>query len=257
MKIICFSDLHLEFEEPFTPPSEDIADVMILAGDIITFSDFTPFEQIVQAWQKPILFITGNHEFYTRRPMQEGIDAFKRWAQDYPHLTFLEDEAITINGIHFFGGTMWTDFDGGKVYSMRTAQKKMNDYRMIKTGEGKRDFITPQQTITFHERYKERLIDWFEQDLSGPRVVISHHMPVQSHNPIHRESHMQPAYGSLDMEKVIKDYQPQLWIYGHTHEPDDRMFGDTRVVSNPRGYPLRTGAFECKGYDDQGMIIEV
>ena len=34
-------------------------------------------------------------------------------------------------------------------------------------------------------------------------------------------------------------------------------FGDTRVVSNPRGYPLRTGAFECKGYDDQGMIIEV
>lgn len=34
MKIICFSDLHLEFEEPFTPPAEDIADVMILAGDV-------------------------------------------------------------------------------------------------------------------------------------------------------------------------------------------------------------------------------
>jgi|TARA_B100000508_G_scaffold140559_1_gene142051 predicted phosphodiesterase len=67
MKIICFSDLHLEFEEPFTPPAEDIADVMILAGDIITFSDFTPFEQIVKAWRKPILFITGNHEFYPLR----------------------------------------------------------------------------------------------------------------------------------------------------------------------------------------------
>jgi Icc-related predicted phosphoesterase len=59
------------------------------------------------------------------------------------------------------------------------------------------------------------------------------------------------------MEKVINDYQPKLWIYGHTHEPDDRMFGDTRVVSNPRGYPLRIGMFECKGYDDQGMVIEV
>ena len=121
MKIICFSDLHLEFEEPFTPPAEDIADVMILAGDIITFSDFTPFEQIVQAWRKPILFITGNHEFYTRRPMQEGIDAFKRWAEDYPQFTFLEDEAITIDGVHFFGGTMWTDFDGASIFAMRTA----------------------------------------------------------------------------------------------------------------------------------------
>ena len=57
MKIICFSDLHFEFEEPFTPPAEDIADVMILAGDIITFSDFTLFEQIVKAWQKPILLM--------------------------------------------------------------------------------------------------------------------------------------------------------------------------------------------------------
>jgi predicted phosphodiesterase len=49
MKIISFSDLHLEFGKPFNVPDESSADVMILAGDIITFADFSPLEEIAQS----------------------------------------------------------------------------------------------------------------------------------------------------------------------------------------------------------------
>jgi predicted phosphodiesterase len=42
MKIISYSDLHLEFGQNFQPPSDSDADVMILAGDIITFRNFKP-----------------------------------------------------------------------------------------------------------------------------------------------------------------------------------------------------------------------
>ncbi len=45
-----------------------------------------------------------------------------------------------------------------------------------------------------------------------------------------------PAFNSLDMSEVIKKYQPRLWVYGHTHECDDQLIGNTRIISNQLGY---------------------
>lgn len=39
---------------------------------------------------------------------------------------------------------------------------------------------------------------------------------------------------------LIEKYQPTLWIHGHTHEKADYMIGNTRIVSNPRGYNRET-----------------
>lgn len=44
---------------------------MILAGDIVTLRDYEPLDQILRKWKKPALYVTGNHEYYTRRPMNE------------------------------------------------------------------------------------------------------------------------------------------------------------------------------------------
>jgi hypothetical protein len=36
-----------------------------------------------------------------------------------------------------------------------------------------------------------------------------------------------------------------LWVHGHTHSSFDYLLNGTRVVCNPRGYPLRRqGGFE-------------
>jgi predicted phosphodiesterase len=77
MKVIFYSDLHLEFSAPFEVPDQSTADVMVLAGDIIVFNDFAPLEKIVTAWRKPILYIAGNHEYYTRQPMQDSVARFQ------------------------------------------------------------------------------------------------------------------------------------------------------------------------------------
>jgi hypothetical protein len=44
----------------------------------------------------------------------------------------LLDEEVSIGGVNFFGGTMWTDFNGGDVRAMETAQDQMNDFRLIR-----------------------------------------------------------------------------------------------------------------------------
>jgi len=92
------------------------------------------------------------------------------------------------------------------------------------------------------------LMEWFHEPLTGPRVVVSHHAPVINPATTYRTSPLQPAFNSLDMIPVIEEFQPDLWIYGHTHECDDQMVGKTRIISNQLGYPQEPVAeFDPKG----------
>ncbi len=72
----------------------------------------------------------------------------------------------------------------------------------------------------------------------GKTVVITHHGPFPgaiSKNFLH--SALNPAF-VVDMSDLMLEYEPDLWIYGHTHgQFMDTHVGKTRVVSNPRGYP--------------------
>jgi hypothetical protein len=111
MRIITYSDLHLEFGSGWMLPPIVNGDVMILAGDIITLRDYDPLDQLLRKWKKPVLYVTGNHEYYARRPMNEEDHRFKAWLEDrHPHVKLLFDEEVNIGGVNFFGGTMWTDF---------------------------------------------------------------------------------------------------------------------------------------------------
>jgi predicted phosphodiesterase len=229
---------------------------MILAGDIITFKDYRPLARFLNGWKKPVLYVTGNHEYYTRQPMDEENAKFKIWlTANHPNVTLLQDEAISIGGVHFFGGTMWTDFRQADKSAMSAAMQQMNDYRYIMTPE--RELLKPADTIPLHQAFIEKLLAWFERNLSGARVVITHHAPVVNPNTKYGESLLMPAFNSLDMLPVIEKYQPRLWVYGHTHECDNQVVGQAQIISNQLGYPDRTGGFECKGFDKAGKMVEV
>jgi hypothetical protein len=92
---------------------------------------------------------------------------------------------------------------------------------------------------------------------SGPRVVISHNVPVINPNSKYKGGSLTPAFNSLDMMEIIVTHQPALWVYGHTHECDDQTLGRTRIISNQLGYPGNLGGFECKDFDEAGLPVEV
>ena len=110
MRIITYSDLHLEFGSGWMLPPNANGDVMILGGDIVTLRDYEPLDQILRKWKKPVLYVTGNHEYYTRRPMNEEDNRFKAWLEDrHPHVKLLLDEEVTIERRQF----LWRhDVDG-------------------------------------------------------------------------------------------------------------------------------------------------
>ena len=256
MKIITYSDLHLEFESGWDLPRDINADLMILAGDVITFKDYSPLTRFLTDWEKPVLYIAGNHEYYTRTPRNEEEETFKKWlATNHPNVTFLRDESISIDGVHFFGGTMWTDFCGADAQAMEIAEHQINDFRLIKNADSSP--FKPVDTLELHGLYVKALLKWFESDLVGPRVVISHHVPVINPRTQYTDSPLTPAFNSLDMLDIIEKHQPALWVYGHTHECDDQIIGGTRIISNQLGYPNRMGGFECADFDESGKLVEI
>jgi len=90
---------------------------------------------------------------------------------------------------------------------------------------------------------------------SGPRVVISHNAPVINPNSKYKGGPLTP-FNSLDMVEIIETHQPALWVYGHTHECDDQMIGQTQIISNQLGYPGNLGGFECKDFDGAALPVE-
>lgn len=256
MKIIYYSDLHLEFEHAWCMPEDVEGDILILAGDIINFSNYQPLKKLLSNWDKPVFFIPGNHEYYTQVPIHYEHQKFRQWlSAELPQVLFLTDEEASINGLHFFGGTMWTDFAEGNALAMNHAQSTMNDYQLIYQEDGKK--ITPEKTIELHQSFLNKLTRWFEKDLKGARIVLTHHAPVINPASQHNGSQLIPAFNSLDMIEIIEKYQPDYWIYGHTHECGEQVIGKTKIVSNQLGYPNGLGRYECLDFDSYGKIFEI
>jgi predicted phosphodiesterase len=258
MKIITYSDLHLEFGGNWELPEDVEGDLMILAGDIISLKNYVLLEHFLKDWKKPVLYVTGNHEYYTQRPMNEEEYNFKVWLKvTLPQVRLLLDEPVNIDGVQFFGGTMWTDFNGADPNAIEIARYQMNDFRLIRNPDN--TVFQPENAIERHNVFVTKLRAWLGQDLKGPRVVISHNAPVINPNTQYVGSPLMPAFNSLDMVKLIEEYQPDLWVYGHTHECDDQTLGKTRIISNQLGYPQKYafGGFECPDFDPYGKLSAI
>lgn len=261
MRIACYSDLHLEFKHHWTLPPDLEADVLVLAGDIIVFNDFSPLKTLLNNWAKPVIFVPGNHEYYNLPlPMPEYQNLLKNWlARELPQVRYLHNQAVKIDGVNFFGGTMWTDFNGADESHMQYAAGHMSDFNLIYAEQLHLPrLLKPIDTVKFHSEFMGVLQDWFKKRLRGPRVVVSHHVPIANPDSRHLGSLLQPAFVATDVQPLIEKYQPDIWICGHTHESHRQDVGKTKIVSNQLGYPLWSGGYESGNqFDVHGLRLEI
>lgn len=235
MKIGIASDLHLEFgqldvEIPF-------ADVMILAGDILVADDlfsggrknevYEEFARRVNDNANYIVYVPGNHEFY-HSEYNEAIDKLKEFCERFGFI-WLDNQEVTLDGQHFLGATLWTDC--GHAEQRAFIRARMNDYRVIHYGDR---LLQVQDTMNMHAD-SVRFI--YERSWSTS-IVVTHHLPSfkSIDEQFKYDGHgINNAYAT-DLEDLIELRQPALWVHGHSHSPKDYMLGQTRIISNPRGY---------------------
>lgn len=256
MNLLIYSDLHLEFNNPFKlldSTQYESADVIILAGDIFVFNNPIKLKTFLEGCSKPVLFVAGNHEYYNFKEMSIVENAFDDFIQkELPFLKWLKNDIITMKDLTFFGGTMWTDFSCQNPIYMNEAQMLLNDYRYILQPNGKT--ITADFIYNLHMEFVEALKIFLCNNKNNKRVIITHHSPVNKENSKFSYSKLTASFNSLDMLKIINEHQPNLWIYGHTHESDDQYVGNTRIVSNPFGY---FNINENAEFKKEGLLIEI
>jgi Icc-related predicted phosphoesterase len=281
MKIAVCSDIHLEFGDIFFD-NEENADVLILGGDIFVADDCKNFglvdEQIMAATPSMlargeryrnflkrcserfphVILIMGNHEHY-HGDYAETASVIRTLVDEFSNIYFLDKEWRIINGILFFGGTLWTDMNNEDPTTMREMSYCMNDYRGVQNSAKMVSYKVPDMTKNESDAwtYKERPAQFSPEDSVEdhkaflkaldvvlakhpdlPTVVVGHHAPSKSstHPRYKTEVLMNGAYSTNLDDFILDRRQIKLWTHGHTHEDFDYMIGTTRIVCNPRGY---------------------
>ena len=232
MELLVLSDLHIEFGD-FNVPDVG-ADLVVLAGDIHVKDKGLKWI-LRQNLKIPVIYVLGNHEFYNDR-FPELIDKLKCQAKG-TNVHILENDTIDIDGILFFGCTLWSDMEmfGDQSTAMSEAAEGMNDYHLIGNNETHRK-LTPKETVAWHIQSVKKLREFLETGNSKKSVVVTHSVPsIQSIPERFRDHVLVPAFAS-NMENLIQDFSPRLWIHGHTHDSFDFHIGKTRIICNPRGY---------------------
>ncbi len=238
MKILIYSDLHLEFAD-YCAPAADY-DVVILAGDIHLGADGVHWARR-EFPDVPVIYICGNHEYY--RGEIESVHQQLREAAAGSQVRFCENETVRIDDIRFICATLWTDFavQGNKEINMIQAGGMMNDYRLIRFGGS---VLQPYDTECFHQASRQFLASELSAGAEGvsKTVVVTHHAPSARSLVGKRVGDaLCNAYAS-SLDWMMHEFAPDLWIHGHTHESVDYRIGETRVISNPRGYARKANA---------------
>jgi predicted phosphodiesterase len=251
VKLNILSDLHLGFGALDRPVND--ADVVILAGDISR-----PREAVAWAlrFEKPVLYVLGNHEFYGSS-IDGAADEVKRLCAG-TQVQVLDNTEIVIGRVRFLGTTLWTDFRlfgeaSRKAAAMAEARRLVRDFSRIARAESARAVFSPEDSMALFERHAGWLGGRLAAGHDGPTVVITHHAP--SRRSIHArfaDSLLNACFVS-DAEHLMGADRAQLWIHGHTHDSFDYLVNGTRVVCNPRGY-AKAGVNENPHFDPDLMI---
>lgn len=260
MKALVLSDLHLEFwkeqnQVMFQRAAELMPDIVILAGDI--HSGAKAVRWAASTFNAQILYVMGNHEAYGGSIEYTEEEIVIECAK-YRNVKFLNCDEFLFQNVRFLGCTLWTDFklfgDEKRQEAMRESAQYINDYNAIRLKAKGYRKISTSDTAEIHSRHKSWLRSKLDEPFDGKTVVITHMCPsFRSTHDRFKQSLASAAFSSNLDELVAKsDY----WVHGHTHDSYDYMIENCRVICNPCGYPMRTGAPENSGFDPC-LIVEI
>jgi len=235
MKIQFCSDLHLEFKDNNEylkqNPIQAIGDILILAGDITYLGEKyfeNRFFDNVSAKFQNVFWLPGNHEYYS------GEDTVNihlpMWREIRQNVFLINNETFEYKGVKFIFSTLWTRL----VYNLLPIKMILADFKRIKH-QGK--LIDIEDYNHFHKTSLDFLKNAFDTTQHPKIVTVTHHIPTKSLVADEfKDSAINDAF-NVELEKEIEIWQPNFWIYGHSHRNlSPYEIGKTKILTNQLGY---------------------
>lgn len=229
------SDLHLEFPENReflkANPIEPVADILVLAGDIVPFQEIEEhnnfFDYLSDCFEE-IYWLPGNHEYYGF-DMADKCGTFNQAIRK--NLFLLNNQSLIVKDIKFIFSSLWSNISEEHAFAI---QNQLNDFRRI-------NYKNSPLTVTNYNSYHKESLLFLERELSfskhPKKVVVTHHVPTFQNYPLeYIKSPLNEAFAT-ELNSLIKSAQPEYWIYGHHHcnNPNFKI-GKTELCTNQLGY---------------------
>jgi len=233
MKIRLLSDLHTEFRLPYkTHQMSEYRgeDVLVLAGDIASGASNTTdvIKHFLDQGFPKVIYVPGNHEYYGSS-IKHFDDKMLDFCETTRNAHFLRPGTVTINGVMFTGGTLWTNFSDNPIVQSYCG-RAINDFRQIN------NFKT-RDAYDLYYKHLEYIKQSYELRGDKPVVIVTHFLPARECiAPRWRGSDLLNDYFANDLGSMIADMKNTTWLFGHTHDAMDFEIGTTRLVCNPHGY---------------------
>lgn len=255
MNVKIISDIHLDVWDHFKKASyvlENFAaqrgDVLIIAGDLgeghrYHKNLFQQFFEIISKNFFNVIMIPGNHEHY--RSGWNVLEKLQMSVEEFERIKIINNEILTINGFRFIGSTLWSDLSKESPVDIFNFERSMNDYQVIRdSSKGYRKINSVYTNSQFHKNAK-----FLKENIQPGDIVITHHAPsYKSVSDVYKGDKLNACYAS-DLDLMIEDLSPALWIHGHMHSASDYHIYNTRVISNPLGYPGESKEFNFVSVD--------
>jgi Icc-related predicted phosphoesterase len=228
MIIKYFSDIHLEFHDAHDQAhfidqliGDDLADIIVIAGDLQVNKEVIPWLQYIdENAQCPVLFVPGNHEYYGA--WKNNMDMMLK-EEKFKNVHVLIQGTFEFMGITFAGATGWWDASMGVEHT-----RALNDFsRIMDIKENANGTVWGVRDRRFFQEVLEK---------TDRVICISHNAPsYKSILPQFASSDINECFAN-HWDKMIIKHQPIAWIHGHMHNTIEYTLGQTEVLCNPYGY---------------------
>jgi Icc-related predicted phosphoesterase len=225
------SDLHVDYEKRDPDkgvsfinslPNENV-DILVVAGDIVTGGHLANYFDVFKAMTDRFdqtVFVLGNHDNYSSS-IQKTYDLMATFQSRLSNFHWLQNERKEIKGQWFAGSTLW--FSELDTYRMPSLVSWV-DFRYIEGG-----------CHPIFEEFK-KAHKFFDKNVDENTIAISHHMPSNLCVHPQYEGDDYNCYFVGEVDDVLINRKPKLWLAGHSHKHIDKTIYNTRFVINARGY---------------------
>lgn len=237
MRVFALSDIHIDYEENAKwvadlSRSEYQDDVLILAGDVTDIRRLLDWCLSALARRfKKVLFVPGNHELWVIREdrQQNSLQKF----DDVCALVKSSGasmQAFYERGVSIIPLLGWYDYSFGEP--SEELRSVWMDYQACRWPSGLTERDIAAHFVAFNTKHVAR---------AGDKVITySHFVPRIDVMPGSARKLLYPVLGSAQLESQLRQFNPDIHIYGHSHLNRKVEIDGVSYINNAFGYPSET-----------------